>query len=90
MEGIRPDGSGEGPQLFGQGAEHVVGADSEVAQIGLNWRVPAAFQAADYRVVLELRDAQGQASPAPTPAPTKTAPPPSPGALAGSTPTCTT
>ena len=58
VEGIRLEGSGEGPQLFELDAEHTIAADSGVVQIGLYWRVPAEFRAADYRVVLELRDAQ--------------------------------
>jgi hypothetical protein len=59
VEGIRPDGSGEGPELFRSNGEHTLGADNEMVQIGLYWHGPAAFQPVDYRVVLELRNTQG-------------------------------
>ena len=66
VEGLHPDGSGEGPHLLEQGTPapagflHRLTTPHPVIQFGLYWQVPATFAGPDYRIGLRLLDAAGQ------------------------------
>ena len=66
VEGLRPDGSGEGPRLLEQGDfadgrfVHRLATPNPVIQVGLYWWVPATFAPTDYRIGLRLLTPTGQ------------------------------
>jgi hypothetical protein len=66
VEGLRPDGSGEGPHLLEQGDFaggsylHRIATPHPVIQFGLYWRVPSTFAGPDYRIGLRLLTPTGQ------------------------------
>jgi hypothetical protein len=66
VEGLRPDGSGEGPRLLEQGDfadgrfVHRLATPNPVIQVGLYWQVPATFAPTDYRIGLRLLTPTGQ------------------------------
>lgn len=67
VEGLRPDGSGEGPHLlttpgFGPNTfpTYHLTIPHPVIQFGLYWQVPPTFSSTDYRIILRLLNTEHQ------------------------------